>query len=94
MPFGFFRFFAIALLLGIAYAVRKGQLWVRWILLALIVVGVFASVVTLLASATSNPKTVEWYMELLQDAIQFTATIVLFIPYHVPEVNELEQEEV
>jgi hypothetical protein len=89
-PFGFDRFFVVAVLLGIAYAIRKGWLWIRWLLLALVVVGVFASIVTLWSVAIQKPKTIEWYLEILQDAIQFAAAILLFIPYNVPENNVID----
>jgi drug/metabolite transporter (DMT)-like permease len=86
-PFGFVRFFAIVLLLGVAFALRKRQLWIRWPLLALILMGILGIIVTAFTSIGNKQKAYVWCIETFQDVIQLTAAILLFIPYDVPQAE-------
>jgi hypothetical protein len=93
-PFGLSRFLSIALLLAIAYVIRSGRLWIRWLLLAIIIVGLFATVAALLSSVTIKLTTIDWCTNAIEDIIQITATILLFIPYHVPTSHIIEESDI
>jgi drug/metabolite transporter (DMT)-like permease len=91
-PFGFVRFFAIVILLGVAFALRKKQLWIRWPLLILILIGILGIIFTAFTSIGAKQKAYIWCIEILQDIIQLTAAILLFIPYDITQDQPYSQE--
>ena len=91
-PFGWGRFLSVVLLLAIAYIIRSGRLWIRWVLLALMIIGVSAMIFALFSSASNKPTTLDWCVIVVQNALQITATLLLFFPYHVPKADIFENE--
>jgi len=82
---------SIILLMGAAYLVRNGYSWVRWALLALLLLSIAAAAVALpvlLKSKLSNAL----YLSLAQLVVQGVAVILLFIPYQIPVEGPEETE--
>ncbi len=78
----------VFLLIGAAHLIQKGNAWIRWVLLVLILI-----VLPLHISATlmlfKHNLPYRWYF-VLQDVIQLIALILLFVPYK--QVTELPNE--
>ena len=79
------------MILAIAYIIRSGILWIRWVLLALLVIGISGMVIALLLPVSNKPTTLDWCMIVVQNALQCTATIILFVPYHISKAGTDEQ---
>lgn len=93
-------FIAILLLLGIAYLIRKGYNWIRWIMLVLVVIGLALDVFIL--PQVFKLGLVNGMITITLDLIQIAATVLIFIPYRIPvntlpnypETDELESTQV
>ncbi|WP_259067245.1 hypothetical protein HDF24_11645 [Mucilaginibacter sp. X4EP1] len=83
---------SIVLLMGAAYFVRAGNTWIRWMMLAMLLLSIVATAIALPVLLKSK-LTNAFYWSLLQLVVQAIAVILLFVPYQIP-VEELEEAEI
>jgi hypothetical protein len=80
----------IFLLIGSAHLIQRGNTWVRWLLLALFLLGLVAD--TIAIPALLKRSLFQGGFVLLQDVIQLIALVLLFVPYQ--QVTEVDDEEI
>ena len=83
-------FVTIFLLICAAYLIRKGNNWVRWVLLILFIPGLLLSIIAIPIAFKSG--LIQGCLAIVQDIIQGAAFILLFIPYKIPEDESEEIE--
>src|SRR6185437_2310254 len=69
----------VGLLIGVAFLIRRGYKWVKWVLLVLFFPGIVIAAISLPLIFKSS--VIDGWISVLQNIIQTVALILLFIPY-------------